>query len=377
MHLWLLEYCLKPGKQVHRQPLIPFPFTIGREDAASLTIPKPSVSKKHSRIEQKGNSLTIIDLHSRNGTFINYKRIHEPTVIRHGDIIHIGDVEMRLIRSAMADFGTLDDRTMTVDFTLSKNFPTGVRELEEMMVHQLITPVYQPIVDSEGSLIVGYELLGRGASKTLPQNPKELFHIAESVGLEAELSKMMRNKGIEEASKHQISRPLFVNTHPAELNNIDALLESLKEIRRDFPLVRLVLEINEEAITDADSIKILKRELLALEILLAYDDFGVGQSRLLELVEATPHVLKFDISLIHHIDQAVLAKRELLKQLHRLSKKLRIKTLAECVGTREEYTVCQSMGFDLYQGNYFGKPVPVAQVDPNANLWASVPAVGY
>lgn len=361
MHLWLLEYCLESGKLIHRQPLIPFPFTIGRDDAASLTIPKVSISKKHSCIENNEDTLYITDLKSRNGTFINRQSIHEPTIINHGDIIHIGDVEMRLIRSTVMDYEPLDDHTVTIDMTLSKNFPAGVRELEELLYHESISPVYQPIVGLDGSYIYGYELLGRGASKSLPESPQDLFKIAESVGLEVGLSEMMRNKGIAEAAKHDFYGQLFVNTHPAELKNIDVLLDSLKSIKTKFHSCRLVLEINEQAITDLYSIKLLKKELLAMEILLAYDDFGVGQSRLLELVEATPHILKFDMSLINHIDQADLAKRELLNQLHKLSKKLRIKTLAECVSKQEEYNVCRSIGFDLYQGYYFGKPVPAGE----------------
>jgi EAL domain-containing protein (putative c-di-GMP-specific phosphodiesterase class I) len=299
-----------------------------------------------------------MDLKSRNGTYVNHKRIDSDTIIQHGDILHIGDVEMRLIQSQTSDYDSFDESTMTIDFTLSDHFPFGVKELEELLTKEAISPVFQPIVNHDNSLVYGYELLSRGASDALPSKPEMLFRIAESVGMEVKLSELMRNKGIKQAAQYDIPGMLFVNTHPSELQNIDSFLKSLFQINKMFPSINLVVEIHEKAITDLDSIQMLKRRLRTRNMLLAYDDFGVGQSRLLELVEAAPDILKFDMIFIQHIDQAGSAKRELLQQLHQISKKLEIKTLAECVHHRTEYDVCKSIGFDYYQGYFFGKPSP-------------------
>jgi EAL domain-containing protein (putative c-di-GMP-specific phosphodiesterase class I) len=252
-----------------------------------------------------------------------------------------------------------DESTMTIDFSLSEQFPFGVKELENLIAKEAVTPVFQPIVNHDNSLVFGYELLGRGACKELPSMPDMLFRIAESVGMEVTLSELMRDKGIQQAAQYGLAGRLFVNTHPSELRHPDVFLDSLFSIHDRFPSVSLAVEIHEKAITDLDSIRRLKKELLARDMLLVYDDFGVGQSRLLELVEAAPDILKFDMILIQHIDRAASAKRELLQQLHRLSKKLDIKTLAECVHKKTEYDVCKGIGFDYYQGFLFGKPVPI------------------
>lgn len=358
MLLSYLECYLNNEKSIHLHPIVNFPFLIGREGSLSLCVPKSSISRRHSRIDVNRGKLYIVDLKSHNGTYVNHDRIHKPTRIEHGDIIHIGDVEMRLIQPQANDHTVIDDGTMTIDIDLTNHFPFGVRELEELLAKEMLLPVYQPIVNHAGSDIVGYELLGRGASQNLPRSPEALFHIAESIGLEVELSEAMRNKGIEKATQRGFQGLIFVNTHPAELKNIDALICSLKAIKKEFSSIKLALEVHERGITNPESIRVLKRELVSLDILLAFDDFGVGQSRLLELVEATPDILKFDKTLIRGIHRADSSKLDLVKGLHRLAKKLKIKTLAECVHDQREYKVCRSLGFDYYQGYLFGRPAP-------------------
>ena len=89
-----------------------------------------------------------------------------------------------------------------------------------------------------------------------------------------------------------------------------------------------------------------------------HDDFGAGQARLLELVEVPASYLKFDISLIHEIDKASVAPRELVALLLELARKMSIATLAEGISRVEEMEVCRDLGFEYFQGYYFGRPAP-------------------
>jgi EAL domain-containing protein (putative c-di-GMP-specific phosphodiesterase class I) len=130
----------------------------------------------------------------------------------------------------------------------------------------------------------------------------------------------------------------------------------MERIRREFPTIALVLEIHEKAAPSLADMKKICRELEFLNIKLAYDDFGAGQARLVELVEAPAHYLKFDISLVHNIDKAELAKRNMVQSLVSLSKNMGIMTLAEGLETRAEVMTCREMGFDLIQGYYYGEP---------------------
>jgi len=71
-------------------------FTIGRSNS-DLTLSDPSCSRSHAVILQLGEAkIQIRDLQSRNGTFLNGKRISE-SPISEGDEIHIGDCIIRIM----------------------------------------------------------------------------------------------------------------------------------------------------------------------------------------------------------------------------------------------------------------------------------------
>jgi hypothetical protein len=67
---------------------------------------------------------------------------------------------------------------------------------------------------------------------------------------------------------------------------------------------RVTLEEHEAARgRDASTMKMLRLVLDDLNMKLAYDDFGAGQARLNELVEARPDYVKFDRKMISRIDK--------------------------------------------------------------------------
>jgi len=121
------------------------------------------------------------------------------------------------------------------------------------------------------------------------------------------------------------------------------------------------MELHESAVTDVETIKKLRGVLKELNILLSYDDFGSGQARLLELMEAPPDVLKFDISLVRDIHQRSAASQAVLAALVKMSKEIGVRTLAEGVEIQQEAEVCRQMGFDFAQGYFFGKPAPMVK----------------
>ena len=363
---WYLEGYLGEQDKLIQFHLINLPQTLGREQNLTLTVSAPSISRNHARFDVSGQFLTITDLASSNGTFVNHERVYDTTPLKHGDVLHFGLVEMRVIdkhRSNQSSVpieenATESTRVMSIS-SLSTNFPSGINELERLITNKAVQMVYQPIIDAKTLKTCGYEVLGRGASNELPASPLTLFTIAESFNLEVKLSQMMRNIGIDLAVQHALQGDILVNTHPAELNDVDALLKDLVEMRRRHPELPVTLEIHEQAVTENKSqLSDFSKELANINIRLAFDDFGVGQSRIMELVDAKPQLIKFDRVLIDKIDTADKSRVNLLKHLKDLAADLGIATLAECVGTEGEYKTCETMGFDFYQGFYFGKPVP-------------------
>jgi hypothetical protein len=69
-------------------------LTIGREDQA-LTVDEPGVSRRHAVVRASGDVVTIEDLGSLNGTFVNGAKIDARTTIGHGDTVRIGGTSFR------------------------------------------------------------------------------------------------------------------------------------------------------------------------------------------------------------------------------------------------------------------------------------------
>src|SRR5262249_21664446 len=171
----------------------------------------------------------------------------------------------------------------------------------------------------------GYESLGRGSHPNLSANPAQLLGMAEQYDLAPELSQVFRLAMIKEAVHLPPGVPVFVNLHPSEIGNDSLpLLASLHAAREALGAVHpLVAEFHEDAVADADSLRLFRDHLHALGIRLAYDDFGAGQARLAQLAEAPPDYIKLDRVLIQDVHQ-MPARQELIRALTRVASDLGI-----------------------------------------------------
>ena len=134
------------------------------------------------------------------------------------------------------------------------------------------------------------------------------------------------------------------------------LAESLHHLSLEYPNKQIVLEVHEAVVTNPSEMQALQTELDDLGILLAYDDFGAGQARLLELMDVPPEYLKFDMSLIQGIHLAPTTRQKMLESLVKMVSAIGIKPLAEGVETREEHQMCLDFGFTYAQGYFYGRP---------------------
>lgn len=369
---WYLEGYFGDDEKIRQLHLTNLPQVIGRDPNLPLRIDLPSTSRNHAKIEYINCELIISDMSSSNGTFVNRTRISKPTPIDHGDIIHLGLAEMRIIDKDHSSITIppriitrSHDKTRMLDgkSALSKKFPTGIQELEKLIATGSIQVLFQSIVRADDMSLFGWESLGRGTHADLPSSPAELFEIAESVNQEITLSELMRNEGIKTAVKYKLKGDIQVNTHPNELKNPDRLIANIRGLRKRFGNVLITLEIHEQAVTgQGDLLKTISKEMRKIRIKLAFDDFGVGQSRLTELVEIQPDIVKFDKALIQNIDSGDPARLNLLKHLKELTTDLKIATLAECIDSPGEYAVCKQLGFDLYQGYFISDPKPAHEL---------------
>ena len=74
---------------------------IGRDPAAQIRVDHPSVSRSHAKIVLRAGQATLEDLDSRNGTFVNGRRLDAPTELGHGAVIGLGPITLTFVsRSA-------------------------------------------------------------------------------------------------------------------------------------------------------------------------------------------------------------------------------------------------------------------------------------
>lgn len=72
--------------------------TIGRADENEIVIADAKVSRFHARIEVRGDTCTVTDIDSANGTFVNGERIIGTRTLFSGDVVRVGDYEeLRLL----------------------------------------------------------------------------------------------------------------------------------------------------------------------------------------------------------------------------------------------------------------------------------------
>lgn len=349
--VWFLSGPTGPGDSLQHTPIDQHPFIVGRKSGVAMKLQFRTVSGNHAELRILDGKLVVHDLESTNGTYLNGKRVTEPVFVSDEDLIHFAEAPFRVRRQSPTGMtaGTISENVCDQALALV--------QFDRLMSQRLVRPHFQPIVTLCGSKTIGYEILGRGSVFGL-ESVGAMFQAAEQLNLEVELSRLLRWEGLRVGREIPDQPTLFVNTHPKEMEDGGALIDSLAKVRAMASNSEIVLEIHEAAITNPKSMQRLHASMRALDIRLAYDDFGAGQARLAELIEARPDFVKFDIGLIRGLDVADQNRMRMMRSLVTMVRDLEIKALAEGVETVEEAEACDELGFDLAQGFYFGRPAP-------------------
>jgi len=74
------------------------PLTAGRAAGNSIVLPSDNfASARHARFEAVHDAVSLVDLGSTNGTFVNGERIDGRRRLRDGDVVKIGETELRFV----------------------------------------------------------------------------------------------------------------------------------------------------------------------------------------------------------------------------------------------------------------------------------------
>lgn len=75
-------------------PLTSPATTIGREACDILLVNDDLLSRRHAKIEQRGDTWVLVDLDSTNGTFVNGVRLRAPHTLQPGDTVRVGNTAL-------------------------------------------------------------------------------------------------------------------------------------------------------------------------------------------------------------------------------------------------------------------------------------------
>ena len=227
--------------------------------------------------------------------------------------------------------------------------------------------VYMALVNANSKKIEGFEVLLRWKSSKLGfVGPDEFVPIAETCGLFNKIDAWVTENAI--ASYHRLrdklgyDYKLSINLSSAQLNlNLigDSLVELVKRYNVQPELIQLEITetINVEYTNKANT---LLNILCDLGFQIAIDDFGTGYTALLQLIEYPAKMIKFDKTFV---EKAMLpTNRMMLSPLVSLCHSQGLKVTVEGVETEEMADYLSSIGCDMLQGFFYGKPVPLGEL---------------
>ena len=99
-----MDYALygKVAGETVSYPLHPGRNTLGRQLQADVTLDLEGISRSHAAIDVDSKKIRIVDLHSKNGTFVNGARVQQQT-------LHVGDTVSLGPLTFLLDNGLLDN----------------------------------------------------------------------------------------------------------------------------------------------------------------------------------------------------------------------------------------------------------------------------
>ena len=92
-----LEF-IEPVEWVSERVAVDPAFVIGRSPECDLAIADTYLSSRHARFANDDGDLTVEDLGSTNGTYVNQTLVHGRVHLEKGDIVQVGGVLFEVVR---------------------------------------------------------------------------------------------------------------------------------------------------------------------------------------------------------------------------------------------------------------------------------------
>jgi diguanylate cyclase (GGDEF)-like protein len=256
----------------------------------------------------------------------------------------------RLVTDAGANARNLRERKAHRDRTT----------LQDVILGEGLTTVYQPIVDLGTGDIFAYEALTRGPRGTGLESPATLFAIADEVDLTVELDRACFRGALRNAMTLEPVHRLFVNLLPMSFYDsafIEIEVGNLLSAAGLTP-ANIVFEITERlAIENFASFKRALAAYTAMGFGVAIDDVGTRHSNLETVMSLRPHFIKISDVLVRGIARSTV-KREMLRSLRHIAETIDAVMVAEGIEHVEDVLALRDLGLRYGQGYYMARPGP-------------------
>jgi EAL domain-containing protein (putative c-di-GMP-specific phosphodiesterase class I)/DNA-binding response OmpR family regulator len=280
-------------------------------------------------------------IHRRIGLYVGYARIRYSPQVRLERLVY------RALREAMSIASSREGEGAAL---LREQF-------RDIVNHQRIDTLYQPIVDLKTGRTFAYEALSRGPADSSFESPEVLFDYALKTDQVWNLERICMGYSARRFVGKRDGM-LFVNVETQLIHELKSrghdVLQPLLQIQNG-----VVLEITERAaIRDFNLFRESVSVLRGLGFKIAIDDAGSGYASLQSIAELRPNFLKISNYLVTGLHEDSI-KRDVVEMLVKLAARIDAQTVAEGIETEEELDEVKRLGVTYGQGFLLGRPEPI------------------
>jgi EAL domain-containing protein (putative c-di-GMP-specific phosphodiesterase class I)/GGDEF domain-containing protein len=210
-----------------------------------------------------------------------------------------------------------------------------------------------------------------------PVSPSTAIEIAESQGLMPQLTLFVLNTVLRQSARfatRRIDMRIAINVSASMLTdpNLPLTIRHALELW-DVPPHRLTLEVTENTLMqDVERSLAILHELKRLGAHLSLDDFGTGYSSFAYLRRMPLDELKIDQLFVRNLsrmpDGSMNPQREgdlrIVRSIIDIAHNFDLQTVAEGVEDEATLELLKSLGCDVIQGFFTGRPMPIPSVEP-------------
>lgn len=282
-----------------------------------------------------------------------------------GDLIKNADIAMACAKQKKENSYHLYTKELSQQILKRLNLE---RELREAIERKELVLYYQPRVHLKTGKIQSVEALVRWQHPERGLTfPDKFIPLAEETGLIVPLGTWVLETACQQIKTWQDEgKPMAISVNlSAKQFYHGNLLETIKSIleKTGASAELLELEITETlCLYDLISAIETMKELRKIKIHISMDDFGTGQSSLVNLKKLPIDTLKIDKSFIQDAE-ASQESASIVKTIVILGKTMNLKVTAEGVETAGQLDLLKEYGCDEGQGYLFSRPLPLQEIE--------------